>query len=130
VPLKNPPSPETKSSELERHQMQKVVLAILAALALTSPLSGAASAQTPPASAAPSQSAALPPLGIGLEGIEYPYPVRYLDLTLEGQPLRMAYMDVTPTVAPNGKTVVLLHGKSFSGDYWGVPIGNQIRTYS
>ena len=98
--------------------MQKAVLAILAALTLASPLSGTARAQTPHAPAASSQSAALPPLGIGLEGIEYPYPVRYLDLTLEGQPLRMAYMDVTPTVAPNGKTVVLLHGKSFSGDYW------------
>jgi len=80
--------------------MQNAILAILAALALASPLSGAARAQSAPASAPPSQSAALPPLGIGLEGIEYPYPVRYLDLTLEGQPLRMAYMDVTPTVAP------------------------------
>jgi len=99
--------------------MQNAILAILAALALASPLSGAARAQSAPASAPPSQSAALPPLGIGLEGIEYPYPVRYLDLTLEGQPLRMAYMDVTPTVAPNGKTALLLHGKSFSGDYWG-----------
>jgi pimeloyl-ACP methyl ester carboxylesterase len=58
------------------------------------------------------------PVGIGLEGIEYPYPVHYLDLTIEGQPLRMAYMDVAPAATPNGKTVVLLHGKSFSGDYW------------
>ena len=58
------------------------------------------------------------PLGIGLEGIVYPYPVHFLDLTIEGQLLRMAYMDVAPTVAANGKTVVLLHGKSFSGDYW------------
>jgi len=62
------------------------------------------------------QRAVLPPLGIGLEGIEYPYPVHYLDLTIEGQPLRMAYMDVAPVPTPNGKTVVLLHGKSFSGD--------------
>jgi len=70
-------------------------------------------AQTP---AAPSP--ALQPLGIGLEGIDYPYPVHHLDLTIEGQPLRMAYMDVAPAAAPNDKTVVLLHGKSFSGDYW------------
>src|SRR6266478_2147014 len=82
---------------------------LLAAVAL----SGGAMAQTP---AAPSP--ALQPLGIGLEGIDYPYPVHHLDLTIEGQPLRMAYMDVAPAAAPNDKTVVLLHGKSFSGDYW------------
>jgi pimeloyl-ACP methyl ester carboxylesterase len=76
-------------------------------------LSGGAMAQTP---AAPSP--ALQPLGIGLESIDYPYPVHHLDLTIEGQPLRMAYMDVAPAAAPNDKTVVLLHGKSFSGDYW------------
>lgn len=64
------------------------------------------------------QASALRPLGIGLEGIEYPYPVHYLDLTIEGQLLRMAYMDVAPAGAANGKTVVLFHGKSFAGDYW------------
>jgi pimeloyl-ACP methyl ester carboxylesterase len=62
------------------------------------------------------------PLGIGLEEVAYPYPVHFLDLTIEGQLLRMAYMDVLPDVAPNGKTIVLLHGKSFSGDYWAEPI--------
>jgi len=72
-------------------------------------LIGAATAQTP----------AMRPLGIGLEDVDYPYPVHFFELTIEGQPLRMAYMDVAPTAEPNGKTVVLLHGKSFSGDYWG-----------
>jgi pimeloyl-ACP methyl ester carboxylesterase len=62
------------------------------------------------------------PLGIGLEEVAYPYPVQFLDLTIEGQLLRMAYMDVLPLGTPNGKTVVLLHGKSFSGDYWAEPI--------
>jgi pimeloyl-ACP methyl ester carboxylesterase len=60
--------------------------------------------------------------GIGLESVAYPYPVSYLDLTIEGQALRMAYMDVAPTANANGKTVVLLHGKSFMGDYWGPTI--------
>jgi pimeloyl-ACP methyl ester carboxylesterase len=59
------------------------------------------------------------PLGIGLEDIDYPYPVRFFDVTVENQPLRMAYMDVAPTATANGLIVVLLHGKSFSGDYWG-----------
>ncbi len=57
------------------------------------------------------------PLGIGLEDIYYPYPVHFLDLMIEGQHLRMAYMDVIPT-KPNGKAVVLLHGKNFDGEYW------------
>jgi hypothetical protein len=67
---------------------------------------------------AQAQAAALRPLGIGLEDIEYPYPVHYFDLTIEGQLQRMAYMDVAPAGAANGKTVVLFHGKSFAGDYW------------
>lgn len=87
-------------------------------------LTGAAAVPTGGALAqsAASQSAAaqksIQPIGIGLEGIEYPYPVKFFDLTIEGQQLRMAYMDVPPTAAANGKTVVLLHGKSFSGNYW------------
>ena len=67
---------------------------------------------------AKAQAPALRPLGIGLEDIDYPYPVHFFDLTIEGQLLRMAYMDVAPNGPANGKTVVLLHGKSFSGDYW------------
>lgn len=63
-------------------------------------------------------AADLPALGIGLEGLDYPYPVHYLPLTIQGQSLRMAYMDVAPSGQPNGKTVVLLHGKGFSGAYW------------
>ena len=57
-------------------------------------------------------------IGIGLEGYEYPYKVEFLPLTIEGQDLRMAYMDVPPDKEPNGKTVVLLHGKNFFGSYW------------
>jgi len=67
---------------------------------------------------AQAQSPSLRPLGIGLEDIDYPYPVHFFDLTIEGQVLRMAYMDVAPSGPSNGKAVVLLHGKSFSGDYW------------
>jgi pimeloyl-ACP methyl ester carboxylesterase len=58
------------------------------------------------------------PLSITMEGYDYPYPVTYLPLTIEGQDLRMAYMDVAPEGSGNGRTVVLLHGKNFFGAYW------------
>ncbi|TGD80646.1 alpha/beta fold hydrolase [Hymenobacter wooponensis] len=53
-----------------------------------------------------------------LDGYEYPYPVKYLPLRLEGQAMRMAYMDVPAAAKANGRTVVLLHGKNFFGAYW------------
>lgn len=58
------------------------------------------------------------PLGIALEEYPYPYPVQFLPLDIQGQQLRMAYMDVRPTGPDTGKTVVLLHGKNFYGAYW------------
>lgn len=57
------------------------------------------------------------PLSITLENVKYPYPVHFLPLTIEGQNVRMAYMDVKPE-KPNGKTVMLFHGKNFGGYYW------------
>ena len=57
-------------------------------------------------------------LGPSLEGVTYPYPVKYITLPVQQQVLKMAYMDVVPT-QPNGHTILLLHGKNFSGDYWG-----------
>ncbi len=58
------------------------------------------------------------PLGIALEEYPYPYPVQFLPLDLEGQKLRMAYMDARPTGYDRGQAVVLLHGKNFYGSYW------------
>lgn len=57
------------------------------------------------------------PYGIGLEGFAYPYPVNMLPLTNDGEQVRMAYMDVAPTT-PNGRTVLLLHGRNFPSSYW------------
>jgi pimeloyl-ACP methyl ester carboxylesterase len=62
------------------------------------------------------------PGGITYEDVPYPYPVMYLPLTLYGQDVRMAYMDVPPLGQPNGRTVVLLHGMNFGGFYFGGPI--------
>ena len=81
----------------------KTTVVLLALLAL------AAAAQTPPM---------LEPLGIGLETYPYPYPVHFLPLQIEGQDLRMAYMDIAAHGPANGRTVVLMHGKNFGGYYW------------
>ena len=63
------------------------------------------------------QQKAIEAAGINLENITYPFPVKYLNTSSQWQPLRMAYMDVQPN-NPNGKTVLLLHGKNFNGAYW------------
>jgi pimeloyl-ACP methyl ester carboxylesterase len=52
-----------------------------------------------------------------LSAASYPFPVRYLELRTQRQQLRMAYMDVQPE-RPNGRSVLLLHGKNFAGFYW------------
>src|ERR1700682_4428607 len=57
------------------------------------------------------------PYGIGLEGFAYPYPANMLPLTNDGEQVRMAYMDVAPA-QPNGRIVVLLHGRNFPSSYW------------
>ncbi len=57
-------------------------------------------------------------MGIALEGFLYPYAVNFLPVTLEGEDLRLAYMDVAPAGAPTGRTVVLLHGRNFPSSYW------------
>ena len=86
--------------------MRRFFLAISAAL-LVSPFMSAHAAEP----------AAREPYGIGLEGFAYPYPVSMLPLTNDGEHLRMAYMDVAPA-QPNGRTVVLLHGRNFPSSYW------------
>jgi pimeloyl-ACP methyl ester carboxylesterase len=57
------------------------------------------------------------PYGIDLEGFAYPYPVNLLPLVNDGEELRMAYMDVA-AAQPNGRVVVLLHGRNFPSSYW------------
>ena len=52
-----------------------------------------------------------------LSDYAYPYLVQTLPVSDQQQRLEMAYMDVTPQNA-NGETVLLLHGKNFSGAYW------------
>ena len=53
-----------------------------------------------------------------LSDFAYPHPVKEYAFTSQGQALVMAFMDVAPTAAANGKTAVLFHGKNFCGATW------------
>lgn len=53
-----------------------------------------------------------------LQGFEYPHPRQAHAFSSQGQSLSMAYMDVWPVGAGNGRTAVLLHGKNFCGPTW------------
>jgi pimeloyl-ACP methyl ester carboxylesterase len=55
--------------------------------------------------------------GIRLEGYEYPFPEKVHKFRSQQQDLEMVYMDVAPATGVRG-TVVLLHGKNFSGSYF------------
>lgn len=57
-------------------------------------------------------------LSISLEDYDYPYQVDFLNLNIEGQDLKMAYMDVNPGGKADAPAVLLLHGKNFFGAYW------------
>jgi len=61
------------------------------------------------------------PGSINSEDAPYPYPSAFFSLTIQGQDLRMSYMDVAPSGPANGHTVVLLHGNNFGGFYFGGP---------
>jgi len=61
-----------------------------------------------------------------LSGYPYPYEVRFFRFTGQGQDLEMAYMDVRPAGKARG-TVLLLHGKNFSGAYWRPTIAALVR---
>lgn len=56
-------------------------------------------------------------LDLELTNYDYPHPVSSIELNIQEQRLKMAYMDVTPTNY-TGKNIVLLHGKNFNGAYW------------
>ncbi|WP_234110699.1 MULTISPECIES: alpha/beta fold hydrolase [Chryseobacterium] len=59
----------------------------------------------------------LEPLDAELSTVTYPFPVTFKNIKNQGQDLKMAYMNVKPK-KPNGKTILLLHGKNFNGYYF------------
>ncbi len=58
------------------------------------------------------------PVSINLEDVAYPHPVSYVEFTLYGEEVRMAYMDVAPVGEDQGQTVVLLHGGNYFAPAW------------
>lgn len=79
----------------------------------------ACAVRPPPASAptTPGQGAGVAGYDADLSAFPYPHQVHYRTFEAQRQSIRMAYMDVAPP-SPNGRTVLLLHGKNFSGAYW------------
>lgn len=87
--------------------MNRILVAAFGTTLLTSPFAAAFAAD----------NAQREPYGIDLEGFAYPYPVNLLPVVNDGEQLAMAYMDVAPA-QPNGRTVLLLHGRNFPSSYW------------
>jgi pimeloyl-ACP methyl ester carboxylesterase len=58
------------------------------------------------------------PGSITCDECPYPYPSKYLDISVYDQDVRISYMDVAPQGAANGHTVLLLHGNNFGGFYF------------
>ena len=54
---------------------------------------------------------------IKAQKIQYPYPIKYIVINIDGQNAKMAYMFEKPG-KPNGQSVILFHGKNFTGLYW------------
>ena len=81
------------------------ILSICLALAVSAPLLPA------------QESAGIKPLDAALTGYPYPYEVKTRHFTDQRKELDLAYMDVKPE-KPNGRSVLLLHGKNFCGAYW------------
>lgn len=62
-------------------------------------------------------------LNATLDDYKYPYEVKYLPVSVEGEQYKMDYMDVPPArKVANPPAVLLLHGKNFFGAYWGQTI--------
>ncbi len=72
------------------------------------------------------QNSKLQNLDVNLSNVIYPSEVHFLNLHVQNQDLKMAYMDVQPE-KPNHKNIVLLHGKNFNGAYWQITISELVR---
>jgi hypothetical protein len=121
-----PPSLARQTADDEPHANRRLLLRLpfLATAASLTPFATAATLVPRPAAAATQPpNTYTEPLGASLEGWPYPGPLQFLPLTMEGQQVRMAYMDFEPTAPSNGRSIMLLHGKNFDSSYWAGPNG-------
>lgn len=93
-----------KYNKLSLMQSIKVIGLILLTLLFTSQITNA-------------QDSSLKWLDIELSNYQYPYEVSSIELKIQEQNLKMAYMDIKP-INSNGKNIILFHGKNFNGAYW------------
>jgi len=96
------------------HSRASTALLALVLVSACRPQRPPASPNFPPAKELAVASDAVDPDGTQFE---YPYPVQFFALENKMPTLRMAYLDVAPA-QPNGRTVLLLHGKNFSAAAW------------
>ncbi len=101
--------------------MMRSLLALLAFATATVTVTTAAfatDAAVPASAPAPVAEPVFDPVyGPELEGFDYPAPVKRFRFESQRQSLQMAYLDLPPS-QPNGRTVVLLHGKNFCAATW------------
>jgi pimeloyl-ACP methyl ester carboxylesterase len=93
--------------------MKKIPVLLAAVVLISSSLLAQSKPQAAPA---PTD---VKPGSITCEDCPYPFPSSYLPLTVYGQDVRMAYMDIAPAGAANGHTVMIFHGHNFAGFYFG-----------
>ncbi len=89
-------------------------LAVLLAFIASACASSRSGTGQPPGEASPASS------GYDAELTNYPYPyeVKIHPVKQQGHDLKMAFMDVPPEGTPNGRVVLLLHGKNFAAAHW------------
>jgi len=112
------PMPPTRLRRVSRYcaaALRACAFASLTSLVPLIALSGVAPSVAHAADSADSNAG--PAYGPELQGFDYPYPVNRFDFTSQRTPLHMVYLDVKPA-QPNGRTVVLLHGKNFCAATW------------
>jgi pimeloyl-ACP methyl ester carboxylesterase len=110
---------QTISTRTPRHGLPAVALVALALFG-GSPRVAAAPETSTKGSTESAKGKPVPEGAIDPEAtnFSYPFSVRFFPVAVERQEVRIAFMDVPPTVRPNTRAVVLLHGKNFSGGYW------------
>jgi len=99
---------------MQPHAALMIVAAFTVGLA-RSPAHAPAQQQGGPQSLPPRDAKAV---SITMEDVPYPHPVEFLSFSIHDEDVRLAYMAVAPVGTPNGRTVVLLHGMNFFGEYW------------